>query len=95
MAETIPGGKRVTLSGDKNYDTQESVRELRGTNLTPHVAQNNTNHMSAVDQRIIRHAGYEVSQRKRKTVEQLFGRLFTSTAAAYNLCRLRNLLVKA
>jgi hypothetical protein len=30
MAETIPGGKRVTLSGDKNYDTQELVRELRG-----------------------------------------------------------------
>jgi len=25
MAETIPGGKRVTLSGDKNYDTQERV----------------------------------------------------------------------
>src|SRR6267154_3920101 len=28
MAETIPGGKRVTLAGDKNYDTQELVREL-------------------------------------------------------------------
>jgi hypothetical protein len=29
MVETIPGGKRVTLAGDKNYDTQELVRELR------------------------------------------------------------------
>jgi hypothetical protein len=26
MAEAIPGGKRVTLGGDKNYDTQEFVR---------------------------------------------------------------------
>jgi hypothetical protein len=39
MAEAIPSGKRVTLGGDKNYDTQEFVRELRGMNITPHVAQ--------------------------------------------------------
>src|SRR5450759_252746 len=115
MAETIPGGKRLTLSGDKNYDTQELVRELRGMNITPHVAQNNTNRRSAVDQRTTRHAGYEVSQRKRKRVEQSFGWmkmvgmlkkvklrgiekvgwLFTFTAAAYNLCRLRNLMARA
>ena len=25
MAEAIPAGKRVTLGGDKNYDTQEFV----------------------------------------------------------------------
>jgi IS5 family transposase len=115
MAETIPGGKRVTLSGDKNYDTQELVRELRGMNITPHVAQNDTNRRSAVDQRTTRHAGYEVSQRKRKRVEQSFGWmkmvgmlkkvklrgiekvgwLFTFTGAAYNLCRLRNLMARA
>src|ERR1017187_10232401 len=41
MAEALPSGKRVTLGGDKNYDTQEFVRELRGMNITPHVAQNN------------------------------------------------------
>ena len=73
MAEAIPGGKRVTLAGDKNYDTQELVRELRRMNITPHVAQNNTNRSSAVDERTTRHAGYEVSQRKRKRVEQSFG----------------------
>jgi IS5 family transposase len=65
MAVTIPGGKRVTLAGDKNYDTQELVRELRGMNITPHVAQNDTKRRSAVDQRITRHAGYDVSRRKR------------------------------
>ena len=73
MVERIPGGKRVTLCGDKNYDTQEFVKELRGMNITPHVAQNNTNRRSAIDQRTTRHAGYEVSQRKRKRVEQSFG----------------------
>jgi hypothetical protein len=51
MVETIPGEKRVTLAGDKNYDTQQLVRELRGMNSTPHVAQNDTNRRSAVDQR--------------------------------------------
>jgi Transposase domain (DUF772) len=58
MAEAIPGGKRVTLGGDKNYDTQEFVRELRGMNITPHVAQNDTNRSSAIDQRTTRQAGY-------------------------------------
>jgi transposase/IS5 family transposase len=114
MAEEIPPGKRVTLGADKAYDTQEVVRELRGMNITPHVAQNNTNRRSAVDQRTTRHAGYEISQRKRKRVEQVFGWmkmvgglrkvklrgiekvgwLFTFTGAAYNLCRLRNLMAR-
>src|SRR6202163_3419329 len=73
MVEAIPPGKCVTLGGDKNYDTQEFVGELRGMNITPHVAQNTTNRRSAVDERTTRHAGYEVSQRKRKRVEQSFG----------------------
>src|SRR5580692_3148200 len=115
MAESILGGKRVTLGGDKNYDTQEFVRELRRMNITPHVAQNDTNRRSAVDERTTRQVGYEVSQRKRKRVEQSFGWmkmvgmvrkvklrgidkvgwLFTFTGAAYNLCRLRNLIAEA
>ena len=73
MAEAIPGGKRVTLGGDKNYDTQEFVGELRAMKITPHVAQNNISRRSAVDERTTRHAGYGVSQRKRKRVEQVFG----------------------
>jgi len=73
MAEALPAGKRVTLGGDKNYDTREFVRELRGMNITPHVAQNTSKRRSAVDERTTRHTGYEVSQRKRKRVEQSFG----------------------
>ena len=112
MAQALPPGKRVTLGGDKAYDTQEFVRELRGMNITPHVAQNTSNRRSTIDERTTRHGGYEVSQRKRKRVEQSFGWmkmvgmlkkvklrgidkvgwLFTFTGAAYNLCRLRNLM---
>lgn len=63
----------MTMGGDKNYDTREVVRELRGMHITPHVAQNNTNRSSAIDERTTRHPGYEESQRKRKRVEQSFG----------------------
>ena len=73
MAEKIPGVKRVTLGGDKNYDTKDFVRELRGMNITPHVAQNNQNRASAIDERTTWRAGYEVSQRKRKRIEESFG----------------------
>jgi len=57
MVEAIPRGKRVTLAGDKNYDTREFVGELRGMNITPHVAQNDMYRRSAIDQRTTRHAG--------------------------------------
>ncbi len=73
MAEEVSGVRRVTLGADKNYDTRDFVRELRERNVTPHVAQNNTNRSSAIDRRTTRHVGYEVSQQKRKRVEQSFG----------------------
>jgi IS5 family transposase len=72
MAEKIPGLQRVTLGADKAYDTHDLVRELRRMNITPHVAQNNTNRSSAIDKRTMRQAGYALSQRKRKRVEQSF-----------------------
>jgi hypothetical protein len=53
------------------------VRLLREMNVTPHVAQNDTKRSSAIDGRTTRHAGYEVSQRKRKRVEEIFGWLKT------------------
>ena len=73
MAEKIPGIKRVTLGADKAYDTRDLVKELRHMNVTPHVAQNTTNRASAIDERTTRHPGYQVSQVKRKRVEQSFG----------------------
>ena len=73
MASQISGVKQVTLGGDKNYDTQELVRDLREMKVTPHVAQNNTNRRSAIDGRTTQHAGYAISQKKRKRIEESFG----------------------
>jgi transposase len=88
MAKQIPGGsQRVTLGADKAYDTKGLVGELRELNVTPHVAQNMTNRRSAIDGRTTRHEGYEVSQRKRKRVEEVFGWL--KTVAAMRKTRFR------
>lgn len=78
MAEGIPGGQRVTLGADKNYDTKDFVAEARNLQVTPHVAQNqNARRRSAIDGRTTQHAGYLISQRKRKRVEEIFGWLKT------------------
>ena len=42
-------------------------------NVVPHVAQNTSGRRSAIDERTTRHAGYKVSQRVRKRVEEIFG----------------------
>jgi transposase len=111
MVGKIPGRQRITVGGDKAYDTQEFVQSLRALKATPHVAQNNKGRKSAIDGRTTRHPGYAVSQRLRKRVEEIFGWMktvgnlrktrhrggdrvgwmFTLTAAAYNLVRMRNL----
>jgi IS5 family transposase len=47
---------------------------MRARNVTPHVAQNVTRPGgSAIDGRTTRHAGYRISQRKRKRIEEVFG----------------------
>jgi len=71
-----PAG-RITLGGDKNYDTAAFVAALRERQVTPHVAQHLTRRTSAIDGRTTRHAGYAVSQQKRKRVEEVFGWLKT------------------
>ena len=78
MAERIAGDQRVTVGADKGYDTRGFVSEMRGRNVTPHVSQNtNRPGGSAIDGRTTRHAGYQVSQRKRKRIEEVFGWLKT------------------
>ncbi|HEV2358757.1 MAG TPA: IS5 family transposase [bacterium] len=112
MIGDLVGEQRITVAGDKGYDTRDFVAALRAMHVTPHIAQHTTGRRSAIDGRTTRHAGDEVSQRKRKLVEQSFGWmktvgglrtlrhrggplvtwLFTFTAAAYNIVRLRRLL---
>ncbi len=77
MAGQIPGDGRVTLGGDKNYDTAGFVEDMRDLNVTPHVAQNDKHRRSAIDKRTTRHLGYLISQTKRKRVEEIFGWLKT------------------
>jgi IS5 family transposase len=73
MAEGLPGTHRVTLGADKGYDAHDFIAELRHMEITPHIAQNDTNRRSAVDERTTRHVGYQVSQKKRKRIEEVFG----------------------
>jgi transposase len=75
MLSELPGGtRRVTVAGDKGYDTRDFVARCRSMQVTPHVAQNRYgSRQSAVDARTIRHPGYTTSQRLRKRVEEIFG----------------------
>jgi transposase len=115
MVEGVPGRHRITVGGDKAYDTRGFVQAMRGLKAVPHVAQNCQGRKSAIDGRTTRHPGYAISQRLRKRVEEIFGWMktvgnlrktrhrgedrvdfvFTLTAAAYNLVRIRNLTAAA
>jgi transposase len=75
LIEDIPRRKRITLGGDKGYDTRGLVAGLREHDATPHIAQRVR--FTALDGRTTRHPGYDVSQRKRKRVEEIFGWLKT------------------
>jgi len=63
-----------TLGGDKGYDTKDFVAALRERAVTPPVSANTKRKGgSAIDGRTTRHAGYAISQRIRKRVEEIFG----------------------
>lgn len=66
-ASARPGS---TVGGDKGFDVQRFVAAVRQLGITPHVAQKTH---SAIDGRTTRHAGYAISQQKRKLIEQVFG----------------------
>jgi len=85
MATNLPAG--ATLGADKGYDVAGFVAALRALGVTPHVAQHTTHRRSAIDGRTTRHAGYTVSQRKRKLVEEIFG--WAKTVALFRKTRHR------
>lgn len=79
-----------TVGADKGYDTKACVAAVRRLGATPHVAQNQTTtRPSAIDGRTTRHAGYAVSQRKRKRVEEIFG--WMKTVGGFRRTRFRGL----
>ncbi|MBV1795744.1 IS5 family transposase [Siccirubricoccus sp. G192] len=81
--------QRVTLGGDKGFDTQDFVAELREINVTPHLAQNTSGRCSAIDGRTTRHPGYAISLRIRKRIEEAFG--WAKTIAGLRKARHRGL----
>jgi IS5 family transposase len=77
MVGELVSHRRVTLGADKAYDTRDFVQAVRLLQVTPHVAQHNTARTSAIDERTTRHEGYDISQQKRKRIEEIFGWLKT------------------
>ncbi len=74
LDNNVPGQRRITVAGDKGYDTSDFVEDCRERNVTPHVAQNITKQRgSNIDARTTGHVGYAISQRVRKRVEEVFG----------------------
>jgi transposase len=73
------GKHRITLGADKAYDVTGFIGDLRTRKVTPHIAVNGAVsktgkvRKTAMDGRTLRHAGYEISQRVRKRIEEVFG----------------------
>lgn len=68
---TRRGKGKMTVGADRGYNTRGFVREARSLKVTPHVAEKQRH--NAVDGRTTSHRGYEISQRRRKVVEEPFG----------------------
>ena len=79
LADKASVHHRITVGADKAYDAAAHVAKLRAMNVTPHIAVNDHatktggRRTSAIDGRTTRHAGYEISQGKRKMTECIFG----------------------
>jgi transposase len=79
--------RAITLGGDKGYDAEDFVNELRSMKVTPHIARNTSGRRSAIDGRTTRHGGYAASQRIRKRIEEAFG--WIKTVAGQDKTRFR------
>jgi transposase len=71
--------RRLSVGEDKAYDTSDHIEALRKINVTPHVAQNDSEtktgkrRKSAIDARTTRHINYRMSQSRRAMIECIFG----------------------
>jgi len=80
--------KRITLGADKAYDVTQFVHDLRDRSVTPHIAidghlsKTGKRRKTAVDARTTRHSGYDISQRCRKRIEEVFGWIKSSAGLA-------------
>jgi transposase len=80
--------RRITLGADKAYDVTQFVHDLRDRSVTPHIAidghlsKTGKRRKTAVDGRTTHHAGYDISQRCRKRIEEVFGWIKSSAGLA-------------
>ena len=70
-------GQGATVGADAGYDNARFVEGVRTLAMTPHVAQHRKR-PSSIDGRTTRHPGYQISLKKRKRIEQIFGWLKTT-----------------
>jgi IS5 family transposase len=90
LDESLPNQVGATLGADAGYDISDFVAACRERGITPHVAQTtDTRRRSAVDGRTVRHPGYEISQRLRKRVEEIFG--WAKTVGCFRKTRFKGL----
>jgi IS5 family transposase len=88
MIDRRGSAKRVTLGVDKAYDVTPFVHALRERSVTPHIAidghlsKTGKRRKTAIDARTTRHDGYDVSQRCRKRIEEVFGWIKNSAGCA-------------
>jgi transposase len=83
-----PGRRRITVGADKGFDVEGFVHDLRTRKVTPHIAidahltKTGKRRKTAIDRRTLRHAGYDISQRCRKRIEEVFGWIKTTGGIA-------------
>ena len=86
--ESKGGKRRITLAGDKGFDVAAFVDDLRERKVTPHIAvqdhltKTGKRRKTKIDGRTTRHAGYRISQRIRKRIEEIFGWIKTQTGSS-------------
>ena len=85
LDDNLPGQRRITLGADKGYHTRDFIDGCRQRRVTPHVADKDKH--SALDGRTTTKAGYSISQRIRKRIEEIFG--WTKTVGAFRRTRFR------
>ncbi|PBB83093.1 IS5/IS1182 family transposase [Mesorhizobium sp. WSM3879] len=88
MLDRRPSRRRITLGAEKAYDVIQFVKDLRERKVTPHIAvdghlsKTGKPRVTAIDGRTRCHAGYAVSQRRRKRIEEVFGWIKASAGKA-------------
>jgi hypothetical protein len=88
MIDALGCAKRITLGADKAYDVTQFVHDLRDRLVTPHIAidghlsKTGKRRKTAIDARTTRHSGYDISQRCRKRIEEVFGWIKSSAGLA-------------